>query len=101
MEVATGDVLALAEAPSIPPRDTSTYADSLWTLRTVSHVYEPGSTFKLVTAAALLDKTRIAPADSFDAEDGRADLGFAVIKRSAPAQVAHDGRSVHVFEATS
>jgi cell division protein FtsI (penicillin-binding protein 3) len=84
MEVATGDVLALAEAPSIPTRDTSSFADSLWTLRTVSHVYEPGSTFKLVTAAALLDKTTIAPADSFDAENGRADLGFAVINDPHP-----------------
>jgi cell division protein FtsI (penicillin-binding protein 3) len=85
MEVATGDVLALAEAPSIPTRDSSSaHADSLWTLGTVSHVYEPGSTFKLVTAAALLDKTRIAPADSFDAENGRADLGFAVINDPHP-----------------
>ena len=84
MDVATGDVLALAESPTIPARDGSSHADSLWTLRSVSHVYEPGSTFKLVTAAALLDKTAIAPADSFDAEDGRADLGFAVINDPHP-----------------
>lgn len=84
MDVPTGDVLALAESPSIPARDGSSHADSLWTLRSVSHVYEPGSTFKLVTAAALLDKTAIAPADSFDAEDGRADLGFAVINDPHP-----------------
>lgn len=84
MDVPTGDVLALAEYPSIPTRDSSSHADSLWVLRTVSHVYEPGSTFKLVTAAALLDKTHIAPADSFDAEDGRADLGFAVINDPHP-----------------
>ncbi|HET6462330.1 MAG TPA: penicillin-binding transpeptidase domain-containing protein, partial [Candidatus Krumholzibacteria bacterium] len=84
MDVPTGDVLALAESPSIPTRDGSSHADSLWTLRSVSHVYEPGSTFKLVTAAALLDKTAIAPADSFDAEDGRADLGFAVINDPHP-----------------
>jgi cell division protein FtsI (penicillin-binding protein 3) len=56
----------------------------LWTLRSVSHIYEPGSTFKLVTVAALLDRTGIAPADSFDAEDGRADLGFATIRDPHP-----------------
>ncbi len=84
MDVPTGDILALAECPSIPTRDSSSHSDSLWTLRTVSHVYEPGSTFKLVTAAAILDKTRIAAADSFDAEDGRADLGFAVINDPHP-----------------
>lgn len=84
MDVATGDVLALAEYPAVPTRERSSHADSLWTLRSVSHVYEPGSTFKLVTVAALLDKTHIAPADSFDAEDGRADLGFAVINDPHP-----------------
>ncbi len=84
MEVATGDVLALAEAPAVGTRDGSSRADSLWTLRSVSHIYEPGSTFKLVTAAALLEKSSVAPADSFDAEDGRADLGFAVIRDPHP-----------------
>jgi cell division protein FtsI/penicillin-binding protein 2 len=80
MEVDTGDVLALAEAPAVGTRDGSSRADSLWTLGSVSHIYEPGSTFKLVTAAALLEKSSVAPTDSFDAEDGRADLGFAVIR---------------------
>lgn len=82
MEVATGDILALAEAPSIEHRDDETFADSLWTLASVTHVYEPGSTFKLVTAAALLDKSSLTPADSFYAEQGKADLGFATIRDS-------------------
>lgn len=84
MEIATGDVLALAELPSIANRDRASRADSLWTLRSVSHIYEPGSTFKLVTMAALLDKTRITPADSFDAEDGKADIGVATIRDPHP-----------------
>ncbi|MCI0452235.1 MAG: hypothetical protein L0Z51_07570 [Candidatus Latescibacteria bacterium] len=84
MEIATGDVLALAELPSIANRERASRADSLWTLRSVSHVYEPGSTFKLVTTAALLDKTRVTPADSFDAEDGRADVGVATIRDPHP-----------------
>jgi cell division protein FtsI (penicillin-binding protein 3) len=84
MEIATGDVLALAELPSIANRERASRADSLWTLRSVSHVYEPGSTFKLVTMASLLDKTHIAPADSFDAEDGKADIGVATIRDPHP-----------------
>lgn len=84
MEIATGDVLALAELPSITDRERASRADSLWTLRSVSHVYEPGSTFKLVTMAALLDKTRVTPADSFDAEDGKADIGVATIRDPHP-----------------
>ncbi len=84
MEVTTGEILALAELPAVVGRENSSHADSLWTLRCVSHVYEPGSTFKLVTAAALLDKTSLAPSDSFDAEDGTADLGFATIRDPHP-----------------
>ena len=84
MEIATGDVLALAELPAIANRERAARADSLWTLRSVSHIYEPGSTFKLVTMAALLDKTRVTPADSFDAEDGKADIGVATIRDPHP-----------------
>lgn len=84
MEIATGDVLALAELPSIADRERASRADSLWTLRSVSHIYEPGSTFKLVTMAALLDKTRITLADSFDAENGKADIGVATIRDPHP-----------------
>jgi cell division protein FtsI (penicillin-binding protein 3) len=86
MDVASGDILALAEHPGIASRESFPRADSLWTLRSVSHIYEPGSTFKLVTTAALLDKTTVAPADSFDAEDGEADLGFATIRDPHPHQ---------------
>jgi cell division protein FtsI/penicillin-binding protein 2 len=84
MEVATGEILALAELPAVDGREHASRADSLWTLRCVSHVYEPGSTFKLVTAAAILDQTALAPSDSFDAEDGTADLGFATIRDPHP-----------------
>jgi cell division protein FtsI/penicillin-binding protein 2 len=84
MDVATGDILALAESPSVPTRNGASLADSLWTLRTVSHIYEPGSTFKLVTAAALLEKSAVTPADSFDAENGKASLGFATISDPHP-----------------
>lgn len=84
MDVESGEILALAEAPSPRSRSGSQRADSLWTIRSVSHVYEPGSTFKLVTAAALLDLRRVAPSDTFDAEDGRAKLGPARITDPHP-----------------
>jgi cell division protein FtsI/penicillin-binding protein 2 len=84
MTVDSGEILALAEYPAPASRAGSQRADSLWTIRSVSHVIEPGSTFKLITSAALLDNKRVAPADTFDAEDGMADMGVARIKDPHP-----------------
>jgi stage V sporulation protein D (sporulation-specific penicillin-binding protein) len=84
MDARTGEILALAEAPSPRSRSGSQRADSLWTIRALTHVYEPGSTFKLVTTAALLDLHRVAPTDTFDAENGSARVGPAVIRDPHP-----------------
>ncbi len=84
MEPHTGEILALAEYPSPESRSRSQRADSLWTLRTMSHVYEPGSTFKLVTAAALIDSRKVTAESTFDAEEGRANVGVTVIADPHP-----------------
>jgi membrane peptidoglycan carboxypeptidase len=47
-------------------------------------VYEPGSTFKLITAAALLQTNRVRSFDIFDGEKGRADMEVAVISDAHP-----------------
>jgi stage V sporulation protein D (sporulation-specific penicillin-binding protein) len=80
----TGEILSLAEAPSATSRDARDLVDSLWTVRSVSYIYEPGSTFKLVTAAALLETSKVHSFDVFDAENGRANIGAAVISDSHP-----------------
>lgn len=84
MEADTGEILSLAEYPYPQSRDGSNREDSLWTLRSISHVYEPGSTFKLVTSAALLDKYSVAPSDTFDAEGGRGKIGQFTITDPHP-----------------
>jgi stage V sporulation protein D (sporulation-specific penicillin-binding protein) len=90
-DVATGEILALAEYP-FPKKQTSSKRtksspESSWTLRSVSCVYEPGSTFKLITAAALLEEGTIHPSERFDAEGGKADLGCAIISDPHPHDV--------------
>jgi hypothetical protein len=84
MDCKAGEVLALAEYPGPGSRDPRDVVDSLWTVRSVTHMYEPGSTFKLVTAAALLETEKVNSFDVFDAENGKANLGVAVIKDSHP-----------------
>ncbi len=84
LNVSTGEVLALAESPSAASREAKDMVDSLWTIRSISNVYEPGSTFKLVTAAALLETSKVRSFDVFDAENGRANMGVAVISDAHP-----------------
>jgi cell division protein FtsI (penicillin-binding protein 3) len=55
MDPRTGELLAVATAPSFDPADTSTATPEDLQNRAVSDVYEPGSTNKVITAAAALE----------------------------------------------
>ncbi|MDE1154922.1 MAG: penicillin-binding protein [Acidobacteriaceae bacterium] len=66
----TGQILALAVSPRFNPNDSRHLsADQLNNLA-VSDVYEPGSTFKLVTYAAAIDGAGVQPTDMVDCQGG-------------------------------
>ncbi len=65
MDPKTGEVLAMACRPSYNPNAFWKYKPTAWKNRCISYVYEPGSTFKAVVAAAALQKKIIAPNDTF------------------------------------
>ena len=66
----TGQILALAVSPRFNPNDSKHMdAGSLIDLA-VSDVYEPGSTFKLVTYSAALDGAGVQPTDMVDCQGG-------------------------------
>lgn len=66
----TGQILALAIAPRFNPNDLRHQDASLLKNLAVSDVYEPGSTFKLVTYAAALDGAGVQPTDIVDCQGG-------------------------------
>ena len=67
----TGKILALAVSPRFNPNDSRHLdADSLTNLA-VSDVYEPGSTFKLVTYSAAIDGAGVEPTDMVDCQGGQ------------------------------
>jgi len=66
----TGQILALAIAPRFNPNDQKHMDASVLTNLAVSDVYEPGSTFKLVTYAAALDGAGVKPTDMVDCQGG-------------------------------
>ena len=55
MDPATGEVLAMASVPTFDPNDAGDAAAGVRRNPAVENVYEPGSTFKIVTASAALE----------------------------------------------
>jgi cell division protein FtsI (penicillin-binding protein 3) len=72
----TGDILAMANAPSFNPnywgdrRARTGYTVEMLKNTSVETVVEPGSTFKLITAAAAIDQQVVSPRDGFFCENG-------------------------------
>ena len=68
-DVRTGAILAMCMKPDYdpnnPPRDDVAALTELMRITAISDVYEPGSTFKILTAAAALDSGVTNPEDSF------------------------------------
>ncbi len=65
MDPKTGAVLAMASRPTYNPNDYPAYPDSARRNIALSDVYEPGSTFKIVTAAAALEEGVVEPTETF------------------------------------
>ncbi len=66
----TGQILALAISPRFNPNDQKHMDASVLTNLAVSDIYEPGSTFKLVTYSAALDGAGVLPTDIVDCQGG-------------------------------
>jgi cell division protein FtsI (penicillin-binding protein 3) len=66
----TGEILALANWPNFNPNSPTEVKNETRMNRAVSAIYEPGSTFKLITLAAALDQNLTRPDEVFDCENG-------------------------------
>ena len=66
----TGEILALANRPTFNPNLSKEITPEKLKNHAVSDVYEPGSTFKLVTIAAAVDQGVVRPGDVIDCQMG-------------------------------
>src|SRR5712664_3306036 len=66
----TGEILALANWPKFNPNAANESPAEARMNRAVSALYEPGSTFKLITLAAAFDQGITRPEEVFDCENG-------------------------------
>jgi len=71
MEPRTGDVLAIAIRPTFNPNTfTDARARDHWRNRAITDPFEPGSTFKVILAAAALEEGVVSPDSRFYGENG-------------------------------
>jgi len=70
----TGEILALANRPTFNPNSFSSYGSSHWRNRAVTDSYEPGSMFKIITAAAALQEKVVEPEEVIDCGHGAIEI---------------------------
>src|SRR5580700_3173811 len=80
----TGEILALANRPTFNPNLRKQITPAALTNRAVSYVYEPGSTFKLVTIASALEEKLTNPNEIFDCQMGSIVYNGMRIRDSKP-----------------
>jgi cell division protein FtsI (penicillin-binding protein 3) len=80
MQPQTGEILALANWPTFNPNDFSTADLTSKRNRAVQDTYEPGSTFKVVTASAAIEEGVIHTTDLVDCSPGSIAFGSRVIR---------------------
>lgn len=65
MDAKTGQILALATAPTFDPNDATSATDANRGNRALTNVFEPGSTSKLMTLAAVVNEGKANPYSAF------------------------------------
>ncbi|MFP5246936.1 MAG: penicillin-binding transpeptidase domain-containing protein [Thermoanaerobaculia bacterium] len=84
MDARDGAILAMASAPTFDPNRFRGFDPQAWRDRNVQDLYEPGSTFKVVTAAAGLDERLVTPSQMIDCGNGAITIANITINE-------HDG----------
>lgn len=84
MEPKSGEILALGNYPNY---DLNNYSECKAEIRrnlAITDIFEPGSSFKFVTAAAALEEGRVKPEDRFFCEEGRYRIGGRILHDYKP-----------------
>ncbi|HRK56344.1 MAG TPA: penicillin-binding protein 2 [Burkholderiaceae bacterium] len=75
LDARTGEVLALANAPSFDPNERSRLRGGALRNRALTDTFEPGSTLKPFSIAAALDAGRVTPRMAIQTGEGRLRIG--------------------------
>jgi cell division protein FtsI (penicillin-binding protein 3) len=75
MDPRTGEILALANYPTFNPNVYNRSPADTRRNRAIQEIYEPGSTFKIVTASAAIEEGVLSPSDPIDCAPGHITIG--------------------------
>lgn len=75
MDSTTGEIFALASEPTFDANDYGLVPAERRRNRAVQDIYEPGSTFKIVTASAALEEKVMSPTDLIETDPGSIRIG--------------------------
>jgi cell division protein FtsI (penicillin-binding protein 3) len=84
LDALTGDVLALASAPTFDPDDPASATTESRRARWATDMFEPGSTFKPLVAAAAIDCGAVGAEDRIDCGEGWIRIGKRVVHEHEP-----------------
>ncbi|HSP35910.1 MAG TPA: penicillin-binding transpeptidase domain-containing protein [Thermoanaerobaculia bacterium] len=70
MDARAGGILAMASLPTFDPNHFRDYPAATWRNRNVQEIYEPGSTFKIITASAAIEEGVVTPSQILDCANG-------------------------------
>ncbi len=84
MDTRTGEILAMANRPTYDLMNAQASPVANRTNRVISYVYEPGSVFKIVTAAAALEEDAFREDEKIFCENGRYKVGSHILNDHKP-----------------
>jgi stage V sporulation protein D (sporulation-specific penicillin-binding protein) len=76
----TGEILAMVNLPSYNPNKPFNYDRKLWINRAISKLFEPGSTFKIVTATSAIEEKLFDLDDIVEEGKGSVKIGGVKIQ---------------------
>lgn len=79
-----GEILALANAPSFDPNRVGNSKPETLRNWALEYIYEPGSTFKIISFAAAIEKGLVKPSDFIDCQMGAITIAKRVIHDHKP-----------------
>ena len=84
MDPNTGEILAMAVAPSFNPNIFWKYEPEQWRNRVITDCYEPGSTIKAFLLAAALEEGVVSPLTTFYCEQGKMKIAKHTVNDTKP-----------------